>query len=490
MTPSETTPQPTGPQPSNPMRILVQYEEELANIVEKWGDNAVLAFRGQSDAEWPLNSSAQRRLKDNKTKKNKISMIEYLNEHLLKPARREGYDHQENKKRMNNLELLAALQHQGAATCLIDFTTNFHIALWFACQKAKDDKGCEKDGKIFIINHGFMSKIRDIDSEKKRKSVRDFLEKFSYQNRSIVVDPKNTKESIEKILEIASSPSKSVISEVKAYYWKPPANKNRVVAQYSCFIFTANEPIDKELYEEISIEGRDKEEIFSLLEKYYDLDYESIFRDFTGFASSHGLHKPIKAATSRELVSTAIKYYRRGKYQEAVNYCTEAIEIDSNYDAAYYFRSVNKFELNEYQEAIKDLTEAIRFNSSYALYFYLRGTINIALSQYQEAVKDYTQAITIKSDYAKAYFYRGLAKMLLEQYEEAIEDFTQAITIKPDYAEAYQWRGLAHKGFSNLPEAWRDLQEALHLATDQSNQSVIELVRQDLNDLPPENQKE
>jgi len=38
-------------------------------------------------------------------------MIEYLNEHLLKPARREGYDYQENKEPMNDLELLAALQH-------------------------------------------------------------------------------------------------------------------------------------------------------------------------------------------------------------------------------------------------------------------------------------------------------------------------------------------------------------------------------------------
>ena len=231
-------------------------------MVEKWEDDAILVFRGQSDAEWPLNSSAQRRLQDDKTKKNKISMIEYLNEHLLNPARREGYDHQENKEPMNDLELLAALQHQGAATCLIDFTTNFHIALWFACQKAKDDKGCEKDGKIFIINHSFMSKFRDIDSEEEQKSITNFLGESSYQNQSVVVDPENKKKSIEKFLEIVSYPSKSVISEVEAYYWKPPANKNRVVAQYSCFIFTANEPINEELYREISIRGRDKEKSF------------------------------------------------------------------------------------------------------------------------------------------------------------------------------------------------------------------------------------
>ncbi|MXZ83810.1 MAG: FRG domain-containing protein, partial [Synechococcus sp. SB0666_bin_14] len=321
MTPNETTPQPIGPQPSNPMRILVQYEEELANIVEKWGDNAVLAFRGQSDAKWPLNSSAQRRLEDDR---NEISMIKYLDEHLLKPAQREGYDHQENKKRMNDLELLAALQHQGAATCLIDFTTNFHIALWFACQEAKDNESREKDGKIFIINHGLMSKFINIDSQEERQFITDFLEKPSYQNQS-VFDPENTKECIASSngLRISSCPN---LSSSRVYYWKPPSNKNRIVAQYSCFVFTTNEPINEELYEKISIKADDKKEILSLLEKYYSLDHESIFRDFAGFASLHGLNKPIKPVINKELALTAAKLCKQEKYQEAIDICTKAIK--------------------------------------------------------------------------------------------------------------------------------------------------------------------
>ena len=487
MTPNETTPQPTGPQPSNPMRILVQYEEELANIVKKWGDNAVLAFRGQSDAKWPLNSSAQRRLPDDR---NEISMIEYLNEHLLKPARREGYDHQENKEPMNDLELLAALQHQGAATCLIDFTTNFHIALWFACQEVKDNGSREKDGKIFIINHGLMSKFRDIDSEEEQKSIIKFLGKSSYQNQSVVVDPEDRKKSIEKFLEIVSYPSESVISEVEAYYWKPPANKNRVVAQYSCFIFTASEPINKELYKEISIRGRDKEKILSLLEKYYDLDYESIFKDFTGFASSHGLHKPIKAVTSRRLLSAAIEYCQQGKYQEAIDCCTKAIKINPNNAEVYYYRGLAKVFLERYPEAIGDFTKAIDIESDNATVYCYRGLAKILLERYPEAIEDFTKTIDIEPDNATVYYYRGLAKILLERYPEAIKDFTKAIDIKSDYVNAYRWRGRAYKESSNLPKARRDLQKALRLATDQNNQTLIEFIKQSLNDLPPEDQKE
>ena len=39
------------------------------------------------------------------------------------------------------MELLAELQHYGAATCLIDFTNSALIALWFACHKEAGKAG-------------------------------------------------------------------------------------------------------------------------------------------------------------------------------------------------------------------------------------------------------------------------------------------------------------------------------------------------------------
>ena len=40
----------------------------------------------------------------------------------------------------SDIEILADIQHKGGASCLVDFSNNFLISLWFATQTNKDDK--------------------------------------------------------------------------------------------------------------------------------------------------------------------------------------------------------------------------------------------------------------------------------------------------------------------------------------------------------------
>ena len=84
-------------------------------------------------------SSAERRLKASLPSQEGITepFLEY-NENLLKKCRLKNYDKREQKQ-LDDLELLADLQHHGAATCLIDFTRNALIALWFACKRSDDE---------------------------------------------------------------------------------------------------------------------------------------------------------------------------------------------------------------------------------------------------------------------------------------------------------------------------------------------------------------
>ena len=46
---------------------------------------------------------------------------------------------------LSDLQRLSVLQHQGAATGLLDFTEYPLVALWFACAERSD-----KDGKVFV----------------------------------------------------------------------------------------------------------------------------------------------------------------------------------------------------------------------------------------------------------------------------------------------------------------------------------------------------
>ena len=57
------------------MEKLTKYEKEIVRITEAWGNDSLLIFRGQSDASWELNSSAERRVKD---RSGNPGMLEYL----------------------------------------------------------------------------------------------------------------------------------------------------------------------------------------------------------------------------------------------------------------------------------------------------------------------------------------------------------------------------------------------------------------------------
>ncbi|MBE4107803.1 FRG domain-containing protein, partial [Vibrio parahaemolyticus] len=99
-------------------------------------------WRGQSDIDWRLDSSAYRRLQGStgyqSADPNK-AMIRY-EKTLLQHATHRGYRY-ENGKELSDFELLAKLQHHGAATRLVDFTRNALIGIWFACSENAQKSG-------------------------------------------------------------------------------------------------------------------------------------------------------------------------------------------------------------------------------------------------------------------------------------------------------------------------------------------------------------
>ncbi|MBX3009746.1 MAG: FRG domain-containing protein [Melioribacteraceae bacterium] len=138
-----------------------QYSRFVSYLAEVIGQNAI--WRGQSIINWPFHSSAVRRILkfgwsekggidsphakfDYETNNLRKVVTEY-EQQLLIEARRMGYDYQ-NGRRLYDLELLAILQHYGAATRLIDFTKNAFIALWFACQSDKNETGVVFTGRL------------------------------------------------------------------------------------------------------------------------------------------------------------------------------------------------------------------------------------------------------------------------------------------------------------------------------------------------------
>ena len=125
-------------------------EEAVQAIVNQSKTMSRPVYRGQASADWQLQSGAVRRLQDAPGEdlpedQNELRNLvaRYHMEQLIMPM--EVID----GATLSNLQRLSVLQHQGAATGLLDFTEYPLIALWFACEELPD-----KDGKVFVLDIG------------------------------------------------------------------------------------------------------------------------------------------------------------------------------------------------------------------------------------------------------------------------------------------------------------------------------------------------
>lgn len=118
-------PQPKSFQELTELIIGHDYDHETFNVK---------VWRGQADISWGIHSSGYRRIlnKDEKYKflKDRNEDLKNYEKRLLDHATHQGY-RQHNGRTISDMELLARLQHHGAATRLVDVSRNAFIALWF-----------------------------------------------------------------------------------------------------------------------------------------------------------------------------------------------------------------------------------------------------------------------------------------------------------------------------------------------------------------------
>ena len=279
----------------------------LNQIKLKTSDYGSYAFRGQKNIDWPLVSSATRRLYKHYIKEELHDMkelhdipdfqrcyIDYHRDVLLDPARINGFGIEKGRD-LSDLEILAKLQHFGAATGLLDFTRNRIIALWFACQSDKHD------GKVFIINTTSPS--------------RDFVN-ITYEE---------TKEKITKILLPKRPPfiwDPTVLDELKA----------RILRQHSLFVIETCPPINPNIISFVKITKEDKKDVLKEIKEKFDIDRISIFKDFYGFTTVNQSDSDIPLFDSStnyfELGNIA---YQKKEHNEAIRYYSRAISLKKQF---------------------------------------------------------------------------------------------------------------------------------------------------------------
>lgn len=185
-----------------------QIDELLTRLSERWlGQGRQFAWRGVVDADFALHSSLYRRLlwkrqADGVAAPPSEVALARAESDILAEAHRWGL-HNGTHGRLSVLNQLAALQHFGAPTRLIDVTLNAYIGLWFAVEKQDD-----RDGRLFAID--ITSKLIN-----EQQDLRDWEDR---------IDRPWTDLSEERWTG-------------ETFAWKPPPFERRIAAQNGAFLF-------------------------------------------------------------------------------------------------------------------------------------------------------------------------------------------------------------------------------------------------------------
>lgn len=306
----------------SPNEETVASYKELVDVIEdvfsKWQreKNKVFAWRGQVDSSWPLYSSLYRRLAWTRETQPEERDLAREEAKILTSTHRWGLHVSDSGGRLSVLAQLAALQHFGAPTRLIDVTFNPWIGAWFAAEEKWDNAVPmheEADARLFAVDvTGRLINEND--------DYRDW-EDCMKRPWPTEVDPAGLTEA-----ELEARRQLRKLWSTKVFAWRAPRYNTRIAAQNGGFLLggvpTSRGPegpnqwpkddegywsidevrratslslrphklrakhggVSQDAVYTIRITAAAKKEIRNRLQKGFGYIHSSMYPDFTGFA--------------------------------------------------------------------------------------------------------------------------------------------------------------------------------------------------------------
>ena len=426
-------------------------EKYLTKIREATSRPGIYAYRGQEDYQWPLHSAATRRLRkeygDQVWHRAEFpdKYRKYHRETLVEPARARGFDVEQGRT-VSNLQLLAKLQHFGAATGLLDFTWSPLIALSFASQ----DPQC--DGQLFIVNTRNTVEMALVPSDEKEQNV-------------------------ETIFSRADDTSPRLL------YWEPMLSgdaMSRILRQRSVFIIGRPlMPTESELIKKIQIDKGDKASLLNDLE-ILDVSRRSLFQDIYGFSEAESAESSLhQIGDPKDYLLQGNEFYQKRNYAKAIEAYSKCIELAPDVCEPHFLRGNAKAASGDHEEAIEDYDKAVShknrpflnfnpdttkliFNPILFMVYFNRGNAKSVLKEYEGALEDYTKAIEQKLpglDARNLHFNRANTYADLHKFEEAVAEYDKVVDSEFPFARFNKGNALVVLG--RFGEARQCYQESI-----------------------------
>jgi len=169
---------------------------------------------------------------------------------------------------------------------------------------------------------------------------------------------------------------------------------------------------------------------------------------------------------AKEFYAQGLSYFEQKKYEEAAQAFQEAINLQPDYQIAFYYLGITNSWLYRFPEAEKALKEAIRFYPQDFYAYKELADVYTWLERYEDSFQYSQEAVRLKPDYADAYVTMGLSQIKLQRYENAIKILRVAITLDPNLEYAYFYLGVALSWLHRFQEAKDAHLKAIQLKPD------------------------
>ena len=329
--------------------------------------------------------------------------IEVVQEEILAEAK--TYSHETE----DPIEILTQLQHNGGKTNLIDFTTDYLIALFFACDNSDS---LTKDGRLILLQK-------------------------TNEWKDLILRPRNP--------------------------------RHRVIAQKSVFVRHPNGFLVPEDVDIVTIPARLKLPILAYLQKYHDISTETIYNDLHGFITNQSFHENAYLEFHRGLTyhlkgnEAGDLEEKQAAYEKSVMHYTRSLRLKPDIPEGYNHRGNVYYDKGDIERAIEDYNKAIEDNPDDAVPYNNRGSIYFDEGHIDKAIEDWNKSVELNPEFAKGYYNRGNAYLVEGEIDTAVKEYNKVIELNPGDANAYIRRGEAYLEKNNFDQAMEEYKKAIEL---------------------------
>ena len=157
-----------------------------------------------------------------------------------------------------------------------------------------------------------------------------------------------------------------------------------------------------------------------------------------------------------------VAYEKTNRYAKAIPYYKEAMALESNMETANRISNCYN-EIGDYDRALEYCNQAITLDSTKTNYLYFKANILDNAGRSDEAINIMDEYILQNPESYFPYYRRGWFKDHCGKTDAAIEDYTMAITLQPDAAYAYLNRGVLYLQMGNKQAADDDFKHVIRL---------------------------